>query len=819
MNAYVKLGLAALLPIIMAAFLHLLNEKTSFGKWKPTVKQVLYGLAFGALAIVGTEWGIPINGAQVNCRDAAVLIAGLLFGGPAGIIAGFIGGIERWIAVAWGVGSFTRIACSVSTIVAGFYAAILRKLLFENRAPSWAIAGLSGTIMEVFHLTMVFVTNMSTPQAAITVVKACCAPMLIANGFSVFVAALGLSVLQNWKEKKAETDRTSVTRTIQRWLLVVVLLAFAITNVFVYTFQDRIADAQIESRLDIALDEVCTEVGEELISNANNRHIGETGFVMVINKNGKVISSSNRLPQSIRTADMEDIRQCELNTTFLSNYHNESFYCKCKKAGTYYVLAVYPKAEAVLAKDIAIYVNAFLQVMIYALLFAMVYYLVKKIVVNQIKSMNVSLTKIAGGNLDEVVNVRSSSEFSSLSDDINTTVDTLKQYISEASARIDQELEAARSIQISALPIPSEEFRGRKEFDLYASMDPAKEVGGDFYDCYLTEENKLSFLVADVSGKGIPAAMFMMRAKTELKRLTKENLPLADVFSYGNNSLCGGNDAGMFVTAMQGGLNLETGNLELVNAGHNPPIIRHADGTIEVRKMKAGFVLAGMEDIPYRSVSMKLEPGDSIFLYTDGVTEATNKENELFGEERLLAAIGEQEWSSMEEMCLFIRQKVEEFVDGADQFDDITMLALTYIGASTYPSIYIEEAKTEDVLAVTDFVDEQLDSIGCPMKTKVQLDIAIDELFSNIVKFAYDGKPGPVTVKFIYKEDINRVYLRFEDTGVPYNPVVKEDPDVTLSAEERDIGGLGIFLVKKTMDDMRYKYENETNILTIEKQL
>ncbi len=211
-------------------------------------------------------------------------------------------------------------------------------------------------------------------------------------------------------------------------------------------------------------------------------------------------------------------------------------------------------------------------------------------------------------------------------------------------------------------------------------MDPAKEVGGDFYDFYITQSDTLHFLIADVSGKGIPAAMFMMRAKTELKSLTEADIPLAEVFTNGNEALCEGNDAGMFVTAWQGSVDLQNGILHYVNAGHNPPLVRHGDGKFEYLRSKAGFVLAGMDGVRYKTQEWQLEKGDVIFLYTDGVTEATNASTELFGEERLLEAINRSEFTSMEELCAIMKKEVDAFVGDAPQFDDITMLAFRYIG-------------------------------------------------------------------------------------------------------------------------------------------
>ena len=933
-TAYIKLGIAAAFPVLLAAFLYFLDRKTAFGRLKPSVKQALYGVLFGLLAIVGTEWGIPINGAQTNCRDAAVLTAGLFFGAPAGIIAGVIGGAERWFAVLWGVGTFTRVACTLSTVIAGLYAAFLRRFLFENKRPGWLISFAIGVVMEIFHLTMVFITNMATPIEAMAVVKACTLPMVLFNGISVMLSSFGIALLS--REKLGlRAGQVRISQMIQRWLLVTVMLAFATTSFFVFRLQSTIADTQTDTLLDLALDEVASDirdasdqnmlklarqVAEELkeekdlriiagrheefsdisiidrhgyirestnedwlgfymgsgnqseaflclledtgeyvqaygpisydvtvyrkyagvkyedgfiqigydaehfqkdidsqmLTVTKNRHVGNTGFLLVLDGQKNVISAPKDVAIGPTDGEFSEISMPKANVTFAAIMNGEAVFCRYRMAEGYYIVSVLPEAEALQMRNIALYVNTFMEILVFAILFGLIYFLIKRVVVDQLRSVNRSLAKITDGNLDEVVDVRTNEEFASLSDDINSTVATLKRYIAEASARIDKELEFAKNIQSSALPSVSPAYTGRKDFDIYALMDPAKEVGGDFYDFYMPKKNTLHFLVADVSGKGIPAAMFMMRAKTELRSLTEAGQPIADVFTGGNKALCEGNDAGMFVTAWQGGLDLETGLVSFANAGHNPPLVRHGNGKFEYLRSRAGFVLAGMDSVRYRAQELQLAPGDIVFLYTDGVTEATDAHNELYGEERLLSAVNAKEFGSMKELCEYVKADVDAFVGEAPQFDDITMVSLRYFGLPPVPSIRFEEAKIDDIPAVTAFVEEELEKLGCSMKTVTQFSIAVDEIYSNIVKYAYENTTGPAKVEILAED--GTVSLRFTDEGVPYNPVKKEDPDITLSAEERKIGGLGIFMVKKTMDDMRYEYVGGQNILTITKK-
>lgn len=214
--------------------------------------------------------------------------------------------------------------------------------------------------------------------------------------------------------------------------------------------------------------------------------------------------------------------------------------------------------------------------------------------------------------------------------------------------------------------------------DLWACMHTAKEVGGDFYDFYFVTEETLVFLVANVSGKGIPAAMFMMTAKTLLKSYAESGMDAAEVLTMANNKLCEGNDTGMFVTVWLGYLNTRTGEVTYSNAGHNPPLIRHRDGSVSIVKSRPGLVLAGMEGICYRTNTLQLEPGDLLYLYTDGVTEATNTEDALYGQNRLHDILGRCTEEDVQGICMRVKEDVDSFVGAAPQFDDITMLSLRY---------------------------------------------------------------------------------------------------------------------------------------------
>ena len=426
------------------------------------------------------------------------------------------------------------------------------------------------------------------------------------------------------------------------------------------------------------------DIGEFVVGVTRNRHVGEGGCILIADESWNIVSDRNG--NEGRNLDVTgiwiDTRTMVPGEIFTAEVYEENCYCMYKQQEGYTIIAVIPQSEAALSRNVAVSVTTAMQIVVFGALFVMIYVLVKKLVVDNIYRINSSLAAITEGKLNTVVDVRSHEEFAALSDDINSTVDTLKRYIADAEARIDAELAFAKAIQHSALPSVFPPFPNRKEFDIRACMHTAKEVGGDFYDFYFVDKNTLTFLIADVSGKGIPAAMFMMTAKTLLKSYAESGMGVAEVLTQANNKLCESNDAGMFVTVWMGYLNTKTGEVTYANAGHNPPFIRHADGRVDVVKSRPGLVLAGMEGIRYRTNTVHLKPGDLLYLYTDGVTEATDAENNLFGEARLQAVLQQKMSGDIQTVCTQVKEDVDRFVGEAPQFDDITMLALTYAPAA-----------------------------------------------------------------------------------------------------------------------------------------
>ena len=943
-----KLLVPILLNCVFVTVFYLLEKKTGFRKLNYIFKQILIGVIFGGLSAFASGYGVEFLGTVANVRDAAPLCAGLIFGGPAGIISGLIGGLYRFFSVYWGGGMYTRIACTVSTVLAGFIAAILRKFMFDNKRPTWSYGVFITVVCEVLHMLMIFFTNMNDSSYAFEFVKGATLPMIIGNSAAVGISLLVVSFL-NRDEKKHEKKNEQISQTFQRRLLVLIVIACVVTSTFTYFLQSGMAEIETREVFTSAMTDVITDVrgksnetllnitknirseyennkavlldklaekynvteinvvdSEGLVINSTlveligtfdmnsteqskefmvltgnekefvqlyspqgldgvtmrkyagvsladggfiqvgydadqfhdmlddfvvdvtkNRHVGSTGFVAVCDENLNLVTNTKRNGAHISTIGitpdevmLEGKTATQLYRTNIINdetdFSEEYIYVFTFVEG-YCIIAAMPFAEAMLMRDASLYTSIFMLILIFAALFIFIYFLIKKVIINNLQKINGTLSEITGGNLNVKVDVRSNAEFSSLSDDINSTVSTLKKYIAEAAARIDKELEYAKQIQLSALPSV---FPDTEDYSVFAQMIAAKEVGGDFYDFYSFDDNTVFFLAADVSGKGIPAAMFMMTAKTIIKDLAERGLSVNEIFTLANEKLCENNESGMFVTAWIGKFDLSTGKLSFANAGHNPPIIVHANGKCEYLKTRPGFVLAGMEGIKYRENEITLNKGDRIFLYTDGVTEATDEKETLYGEERLQSYIDKNRGLNAEDLLSGLKEDIDKFAGDAPQFDDITMLVFDYKKKEeTAMNEKVFTAKKETLPEVMAFTEECLESFECPMKSSMAICVAVEEIFINIASYAYPDGDGNATLSFSFDENERLMTLVIKDNGVPFNPLERAEPDITLSADEREIGGLGIFITKKTMDTVSYAYENGENILTMTKKI
>ena len=315
---------------------------------------------------------------------------------------------------------------------------------------------------------------------------------------------------------------------------------------------------------------------------------------------------------------------------------------------------------------------------------------VSKRIVKPLETMTKRVIELGGDNLQFMMEdaYRTGDEIEALADSFATLSARTLQYVDQVKKvtaekeRIGTELSLATQIQASMLPHIFPAFPTRSEFDIYAAMDPAKEVGGDFYDYFLIDDDHLCMVIADVSGKGVPGALFMMASKIILQSVAMMGHSPADILRRTNEAVCTNNEAQMFVTVWLGILELSTGKLTAANAGHEFPALKLPGGGFELYRDKHGFVIGGMEGVRYKEYEIQLEPGSKLFVYTDGVPEATSAEKELFGTERMIDALNVDPGATPEQILENVRAGVDGFVKDAEQFDDLTMLCVEYKGTN-----------------------------------------------------------------------------------------------------------------------------------------
>jgi len=423
------------------------------------------------------------------------------------------------------------------------------------------------------------------------------------------------------------------------------------------------------------------DIANDVDGITRNRHVDQTGCVLIADKNGIIVSGPKEMYGKMLTEIGFDVIHDDVEEyrLFSTVFRGEVCFCMYGVNEGYYIISVLPKQEFMQSRNVTVLALILFDFILFVIVYIGLYRLLKREVADNLRTVTKDLDEITSGKLDVVLQVGGNREFVTLSRDINEMVGSLKAYALAETKRIEQELEYAKNIQLSALPSVFPPYPERvSEFDIYADMKPAKEVGGDFYDFFMIGSDRLAILIADVSGKGIPAAMCMMRAKALLKSSSYSFGAPGDIFYEVNNLLCDGNARNMFLTCWMGILDLKTGEMEFANAGHNIPLLRHAGGEYEYLAEKTNFVLAGMEYVSYQTQHMKLEHGDELFLYTDGVPEATSASVELFGDERLKETLNSQLDRTSKEICSNVHTHVDMFVGAADQFDDMTTLSLRY---------------------------------------------------------------------------------------------------------------------------------------------
>ena len=378
--------------------------------------------------------------------------------------------------------------------------------------------------------------------------------------------------------------------------------------------------------------------------------------------------------------------------------------------------------------------------------------------------------------------------------------------------RMEGELEVAQTIQMAMLPKVFPPFADRLDLNIYGMVNPAKEVGGDLYDFYVRHD-KLFFCIGDVAGKGVPAALVMATTRSLFRSVTAHEERADAIVTEMNNSLADANDQNMFITLFVGVLDLSSGSLEYCNAGHNAPVIMRMDGgegcAMELLDVLPNLPVGIAAEYAYQSQQTALSCNDLLFLYTDGLTEAENRAHEQYGEARMMDTLQRVFFRRPRGIIDAVQADVEQFVGTAQQSDDLTMLAIRY----QQPAIIMRN----DIQQIPTLA-EWVEWLHVPEELNMPINLALEEAVTNVMLYAYpQNKSGQVLVESWRTN--GSIYFTISDSGIPFDPTVQQEADITLSAEERAIGGLGIHLVRQLMDEIEYERTDGKNILTLSKKL
>ncbi len=644
-----------------------------------------------------------------------------------------------------------------------------------------------------------------------------------------------ISVVQD-ANRRAGSWKSSINSTFTRWLAFVMLVVFVLASAVSFCYETIQATSEAEGKILAELQYLQQQVedreqADASVSNVANGYTSALGGTVAVVRNHIVVSSND--PDLIGRPAVDVLSSSGLdNFDFLvevaseemltgsSEEYQEFFGIRTLKGNHYVFIEAAPLSVMYKERTSTTLYNSLFFLLMLTVAFVVTRLLLKYIVIQPIRRTNEKLSHITKGELSCRVDEGAVLEFEELSSGINTTVVSLKDMMDEIDQRNKQDLMAAKAIQEQALPREFPPFPEIDRFDIYASLKMARAVGGDFYDFFLTDDGKLAFLIADVSGKGIPAALFMMTAKTQIKSYLESGMPVDEAVGAANHQLCLSNDAGMFVTMFACVLDHQTGLLSYVNAGHNPPLLNHG-GQWEWMREVSGMPLGLFDGLPYNRSDYQMAPTDTLYLYTDGVTEAMDKDGVLFGEDRLLNTLRSYEGMNARSMSVGVRRAITDFTLDAEQSDDITMLTMRYGVPPEKGAVMVLPANVKQLIHVYNFIHEELKRRDAPKSVYGALDIAAEELFVNICHYAYPNatpeEPGEARVGFEYTPNPPALTVSISDDGVPYNPLEKPDAVTPDRIEDVPIGGLGILMTKRSVDDMTYERKGDSNVVTFRK--
>jgi len=583
---------------------------------------------------------------------------------------------------------------------------------------------------------------------------------------------------------------------------------------------------------------------QEIISSLR---IEKSGYGFLVSKNGVFVTHPQNdliMDESIFSkadeADDKDLRVIGTNmvrgktglvsrTSLFGSKNSWLSYAPLSSSG-WSLGIVFPQSELLFDINRLSRMVLVLGILGFIFLFAILFFIAISIT-RPIKILAATTRDIGKGKLDfDLSAIKSRDEVGMLAESFVYMRDSLKKYIREltettaASERMQSELQIAHDIQQGIIPKTFPPFPDRPEADLYAILEPAKEVGGDFYDFFFIDDERLCFVIGDVSGKGVPAAIFMAVTKTMIKAMVKKEDKPEEILSRLNKEVVQNNDSSMFVTIFCGILNIKTAEVSYSNAGHMFPLLVHSGGKVELLEGDTGIAVGASKEAEYKNSRMRLGPQDILLMYTDGITEAFNKNQELFGSARLRETISAASQKPIKDMVIEISCKVAEFCDGVPQSDDITLLALKYFGNERRreePSVekrIILKSKSFEMQKFKETVRAFTKACRVCDKATNEILLVLEEALVNIQAYAYaDQNEHEIEVCLFATE--TEFTARLIDDGRPFDPSRMPEPDINATLKERKVGGLGIYFVNKFMDKIEHERKGDKNILTLKKRL
>lgn len=829
---------------VLFGFCSYLNFFTKLKKLPFIFNQFIYGSLLGIASISSIYLNVIESGwKSVNACDSIVILSTLVFGPLSGIFTSVYTLLFRLIAFLAthniDTVNYVSLAAPIFTLLAAFCLYIIQK--HKNTSLFFKIISLT-SVVEFIHLILISVLGSMDLQTAINHIVNLFVPSFVYN---IAVACLSLLFydiifkrsrgygLKDYFTSNSMRKNVPIFSSFQFWIILIFVAAFS-ANIFIlsefYTYESY-SNASARYTDDLA---TMKELIYADIKYNPQDSLKDTAAFYVddwsLDSNFKYCLTDQDNNYVVGTQGHESIINSTSSHPELNLYYciedGENYFAMYVNLDEYKIVSFIPEKYEMFIPNIIICTITMSQVILFILIMVIIFILLNNVIVKRLQYVNDSLQKIIDGDLNKKVTEFSSREFAHLSNSINKTVSTLNKYIEMEANRLNSELDIARRIQQSSMPNTFPAFPHSPEIDLYSMYKPSKIVGGDFYDYFHIDKDKIAILIADVSGKSIPAAMFMMRAKSAIKSVINETSVPSEILFKVNNLLCEDNEACMFVTVWLGVLDVNLGYLDYSSAGHECPIIVNpSKNKVFELKSNVSLVLGAQSNSMYENSSYYFNPGEKLLLYTDGVTEAHDVNNNLLGFESLKNLLLKNKNNSVKNITKSIAKEVEKYSAGKEQFDDYCLVCFEYqknnFVLKKNNNYWETEFTVISDLASVSRVVEQFENIfsysNAPKSYIKLLNVCIDEIFSNIMKFGYTKRSDTVSIKIIIDETSTKNYvsITFVDGGVYFNPLKQDKPDTTLSAEEREFGGLGIYISRELVDEMKYQYKDSLNHLTL----